>query len=186
VFPSAWRRVSPLGNLISTCKSLVTRFSLQGGWMVEILTAAVSHSDGQGTLRWRTSLRSRLMLSCRSFISNRISRVGLHWSHSYSRIRNRESSVLGLPFTSIAWSPVWFLCPSGEPMFCQLSLFWAIKWIWKEAFLDLLSTDLPGRRKITKTGRHYSCSQRQDSNKRCTEYKAGMLVPTSQPLRSLF
>jgi len=32
-------------------------------------------------------------------------------------------------------------------MFCQLSLFWAIKWIWKEAFLDLLSTDLPGRRK---------------------------------------
>lgn len=133
MFPSAWRRVSPLGNLIS--KSLVTRFSLQGGWMVEILTAAVSHSDGLGTLRRRTSLRSRLMLSCRSFISNRISRVGLHWSHSYSRIRNRESLVLGLPFTSIALSPVWFLCPSGEPMFCQLSLFWAIKWIWKKSFL---------------------------------------------------
>jgi len=125
----------------------VTRFSLQGGWLVEILTAAVSHSDGQGKLRRRTSLRSRLMLSCRSFISNRISLVGLHWSQSYSKFRNREFSVLGLPFTSIPWSPVSFLCPSGEPMFCQLSLFCAIKWIWKEAFLDLLSTDLPGRRK---------------------------------------
>lgn len=91
------------------------------------------------------------MLSCRSLISNRISQVGLHWSQSYSRFRNREISVLGLPFTSIAWSPVWFLCPSGGPMFCQLSLFWAMKWIWKEAFLDLLSTDLPERRKNHET-----------------------------------